>query len=388
MENIKQKPKIALMSYAMDNRQAKGTALYTRKLIEGLLADNNFEFYLIHYEKVDDLLYKKAHEIIMPRIRLPYGSRFVSQLLFFWKYRKNKFDIIHWFQPRLYPFYWLAPAKKIVVTVHGAGEVYAPLYFIFSRAVFNFILIHFHKWIDMAIADCENAKFEIMKYYRFSANRVQSIYLGGGENYKFIEKFKAKEVVSKKYGILAPYILDVSRLQPHKNIVALINAYDAMRRWDASRKEKLVIVGVSACEGRTDEYDAVKRSAFAKDIIFIDYVDSEDLNAIYSGSELFVFPSLSEGFGLPVLEAMASGTPVITSNTTSLPEIAGDAAITVDPLDADAIAKAMMRVLIDKDLASSMVESGFRRAAEFTWKKTADQTKDLYNKLLKNNGAE
>ena len=92
---------------------------------------------------------------------------------------------------------------------------------------------------------------------------------------------------------------------------------------------------------------------------------------------MFVFPSLSEGFGLPVLEAMASGTPVITSNITSLPEIAGDAAITVDPLDADAIAKAMMRVLIDKDLASSMVESGFRRAAEFTWKKTADQTKDL-----------
>ncbi|MEK7463249.1 MAG: glycosyltransferase family 1 protein [Patescibacteria group bacterium] len=382
MENIKQKPKIALMSYAMDNRQAKGTALYTRKLIEGLLADNNFEFYLIHYEKVDDLLYKKAHEIIMPRIRLPYGSRFVSQLLFFWKYRKNKFDIIHWFQPRLYPFYWLAPAKKIVVTVHGAGEVYVPLYFVFSRVVFNFIMIHFHKWIDMAIVDCENAGAEVVKYYGFSADHVKSIYLGGGENYKPVEKSEAKELVSKKYGISESYILDVSRLQPHKNVVSLINAYAVMRGSDVSRKEKLVIVGASACEGRTDEYDAVKRSAFAKDIIFIDYVDSEDLNAIYSGSELFVFPSLSEGFGLPVLEAMASGTPVITSNTTSLPEIAGDAAITVDPLDTDAIAKAMRRVLADKNLAKTMTESGIRQAAEFTWKKTVDQTKDLYIKLL------
>jgi len=382
MENVGQKPKIALMSYAMDNRQAKGTALYTRKLIEGLLEDGKFDICLVHYEKVDDPLYKKAREIIMPRVRLPYGSRFASQLLFFWKYRKNKFDIIHWFQPRLYPFYWLAPAKKIVVTVHGAGEVYAPLYFVFSRSVFNFIMIHLHKWIDAAIVDCENAKSEAVKYYGFSPDRVKSIYLGGGENYKPIGRLEAQELAVKKYGISAPYILDVSRLQPHKNIVTLIKAYDAMRGSDASRKEKLAIVGVSACEGRTDEYDAAKNSAFAGDILFVDYVDAPDLNAVYSGSELFVFPSLSEGFGLPVLEAMASGTPVITSNTTSLPEIAGDAAITVDPLDADALAKAMRRVLTDKNLASSMVESGFRRAAEFSWKKTADRTRELYIKLL------
>ena len=96
----------------MDNRKAKGIALYTRNLIEGLLDDNRFEFYLVHYEKVSDPLYKKANEIIMPRVRLPYGSRFISQILFFLKYRKNGFDIVHCFHPRLYPFYSLIPAKK------------------------------------------------------------------------------------------------------------------------------------------------------------------------------------------------------------------------------------------------------------------------------------
>ena len=380
MEFIRQRLKIALMSYAMDDRSAKGSALYTRKLIEELLKDNTLDIYLIHYDKVDDPLYKEANEIIMPRVKLPYGSRFISQLLFFWKYRKNKFDVIHWFQPRVYPFYWLAPAKKIVVTIHGAGDVSAPSKFIFSRLVFNFVLIHFHKWIDMAIADCEDAKQEVVKYYGFSEDRVKSIYLGGGENYKFIEKNEARSI-AEKYGINKPYILDVSRLQPHKNIIRLIKAYELLRKNNQEIKEKLVIVG-GPTSSIVEEYEIAKRSQFSSDIMFVDYVDTEDLNAIYSGSELFVFPSLSEGFGLPVLEAMASGVPVITSNTTSLPEIGGDAVIAIDPLDVNDISSAMKRVLSDKELARKMIDSGLRRAAEFTWKKTADQTKELYIKLL------
>lgn len=386
MEPIKQKPKIALMSYAMDNRQAKGTALYTRKLIEGLLNENMFDIYLVHYEKVDDPLYKKAHEIIMPCVDLPYGSRFISQLLFFWKYRKNKFDIVHWLQPRLYPFYWLVPAKKIVVTAHGAGDVAAPQYFIFSRSIFNFIMIHFHKWIDMVIVDSKHAKFEVIKYYGFPSDLVESIYLGGGENYQLIEKNKARDLVSRKYKIRDPYILDVARLQPHKNITRLIKAYIEMRTKYPYLTEKLVIVGASVCTGRTDEHDAAKRSLFAEDIIFINYVFPEDLNAIYSGSELFVFPSLDEGFGLPILEAMASGVPVVTSNITSLPEISGNAAVIVDPLDIADITDAMKRILTDKKLAQTLIESGFRRAKDFTWKKTVRQTIEAYNKLLNNNG--
>ncbi len=272
MENFKNKPKIALMSYAMDNRKAKGIALYTRKLIEGLLDDNRFDFYLVHYEKVDDPLYKKAHEIIMPQIQLPYGSRFISQFLFFWKYRKKPFDIVHWFHPRLYPFYWLIPAKKIVVTAHGAGDVSAPSYFVFSRFVFNFIMIHFHGWIDKVIVDSEHAKTEVIKCYGFQKDLVESIYLGGGENYKLIEKNKARELVANKYGIKNPYILDVARLQPHKNIIRLIEAYTLMRQQDHFLSEKLVIIGASVCAGKRNEYDAAKKSPFAEDIIFINYM--------------------------------------------------------------------------------------------------------------------
>ncbi len=370
------------MSYSMDKRKAKGSALYTRKLIEGLLTDDRFDFYLVHYDKVDDPLYLKTHEIIMPKIRLPYGSRFVSQMLFFWKYRHNQFDIIHWFQPRVYPFYWLAPAKKIIVTMHGAGDISAPKYFVFSRCVFNFVLKYFHKRVDVAIVDSENGKKEVIEYYNFSPTKISVIYIGGGEDFILIKKNEAKKLVAEKYGIRGSYILDVSRFVPHKNVVTLIAAYVFMRKKYPTRQEKLVIVGGAASK-RRDEYVAAEKSGFSEDIIFIDFVSAENLNAVYSASDLFVFPSLSEGFGLPVLEAMASGTPVVTSNVTSMPEIGGNAVVTINPLDVSGLAEMINKILSDENLKRRMIESGLKRAPKFTWKKTAEETKNLYVDICK-----
>ncbi len=382
MSTLNKKPKVALMSYAMDNRVGKGIGIYTRKLIEGLLEDDRFDFYLVHYEKVDDPLYRKAKEIIMPKIKLPYGSRFLSQLLFFWKYRKENFDIVHWFHPRIYPFYSLVPAKKVVVTAHGAGDITAPQHFVFSRSVFNFVLKYFHRRVDAIIGDSDFGREEIIEYYSFTPDRVKSIYLGGGENFRPMDRSEVRKVVAEKYAVVEPFILNVSRLQPHKNVVSLIQAYSLMRIKNEKRKEKLVIVAKSAYENKRDEYDAAEQSPFSKDIVFIDFIAHDDLNEILSAAELFVFPSLNEGFGLPVLEAMASGTPVVTSTVTSLPEVAGEAGITVDPLDIEAIANAMNKVLEDKGLASAMVEAGFIQASKFTWQKTIDQTKKLYLDLL------
>ncbi len=370
------KPKIALMTYAMDNRTAKGIAKYTRKLIEGLVEDKNFDFYLVHYDKVDDPLYKKGKEILMQSVRLPYGSRFISQMLFYWKYKDNPFDIVHWFHPRVYPFFWLVPAKKIIITVHGAGDITAPTNFIFSRSVFNFVLLHFHRFIDCIIVDSNFAKSEVIEHYKFPKEKVEVVYLGGGEIFKTLDKEKAKETL-KKYGIEGDYILDVSRLQPHKNIITLIEAYSIMREENKNRREKLLIIGGSAYN-QSDEYDAAKKSSFSKDIIFIDFVQSEDMNAIYSGADIFVFPSLNEGFGLPILEAMASGVPVITSNVTSMPEIGGDAVKTLDPNNKTALASAMDKLLEDKGLQTSMIEKGLIRARDFTWKKMVEETKKLY----------
>jgi len=381
MQSNNGKIKMALMSYTMDNRKSSGTASYAQKMIEGLLADPRFDIYLVHYDRVDDPLYKKAKEIIMPEIKLPYATRFIRQLLFFWKYRKNKFDIIHWFQPRLYPFFWLAPAKKIVVTVHGAGMVSFPSPFNFPNKIFNFVLMNFNKWIDVIIASSEYGKEEIIQYYRAKSEKVKVTYLGGGEEYKVVKKLAVQKLVIGKYKISVPFILDVSRLTHHKNVDSLIKAYIVYR--DKYKGcEKLVIVG-SPLFGYQKTYNLANDSKYKDDIYFIDFVKQEDLNAMYSAAELFVFPSLNEGFGLPVIEAMASGTPVITSNTTSLPEVAGDAAVLIDPLNTRQIAEAMNKVLSDENLKQDLIKRGFERAKEFTWKKTAEETKEIYFKLMK-----
>ncbi len=371
------KPKVALMSYAMDNRRAKGIALYTRKLIEGLLTTNENDYYLVHFDKVSDPLYGKANEIVMPKVRLPFGSHFVSLMLFFWKYRKEPFDVVHWFHPRVYPFYSLVPAKKIIVTVHGAGDIAAPTNFVFSRSVFNFVLKNFHKSIYKIIVDSKYAKEEVIKYYRFPKEKVETIYLGGGEIYKPLVKAKAKELITKKYKISGSYILDVARLQPHKNVSALIESYILMRNKYTERNEKLVIVG-GVGDKKIPEYTLAEKSSFRDEIIFVNFVDYADLNSIYSAAELFVFPSLNEGFGLPVLEAMASGVPTITSNITSMPEIGGGAVITINPYNKEEIMEAMQKVLSDTKLQEKMIKLGLERAQQFTWESTVKQTQDLY----------
>jgi len=366
------------MSYAMDNRAAKGTALYTRKLVERLLDDDRFEWCLVHFERVDDPLYRRAREIVMPKLRLPAATRFVRTMLFFWKYRHEGFDIIHWFQPRLYPFFWLAPACHIVVTAHGAGDITAPGAFPLSRRIFNFILKHFNHTVDALIGVSEFGREEIIEYYRADPERTYAIYNGGGEDFHPILKSEAGRITSK-YGIVQPFILDVSRLVPHKNVDAVIRAYDILRT-DPSRREQLVIVGGPGYR-HEETYALARRSPYASSILFIEYVPQEDLNALYAAAEVFVFPSLNEGFGLPVVEAFASGTPVVTSNVAALPEIAGSAALLVDPYKPDHIAGAIGRILSDQSLRASLVEKGRARAKQFTWKKTAEETLALYHSL-------
>lgn len=373
------------MTYAFDNRQAKGTALYARKLTEKLIEDGKLDLFLVHYDEVTDPIYKKANEIIMPKIKLPYGSRFVRQLLFYYKYRNNKFDIIHWFQPRLYPFFWLAPAKKMIVTAHGAADITSlttKKSRVFSRDVFNFLMIYFNKYLSAIIAVSDFGKKEIVEHYRAVPEKVFTIYNGGSEDFNLMDKDQALVLMKQNYDIDSPFILDISRMEPHKNVGKLVQAYFIFRR-KYNIKHKLVIVGNRASEGEKI-LTMIENSDFKDDIKIIDFVKGEDLNALYSASDLFVFPSLNEGFGLPVVESMASGTAVITSNITALPEMAGEAAVTVSPTDATGLAEAMFSVLSDDKKKQELVERGLKRAREFTWSKTAEATENLYSDVLNN----
>jgi glycosyltransferase involved in cell wall biosynthesis len=123
--------------------------------------------------------------------------------------------------------------------------------------------------------------------------------------------------------------------------------------------------------------------AYSQRIIFTGYVPDEDLSALYSGAKAFIFPSLQEGFGLPILEAMQCGTPVISSNATSLPEVAGEAAILINPYDKDELSQAMLNLLSDENLRNELTQKGLERAKQFSWSKCAQETVEIYQKIAK-----
>lgn len=381
------KKKIALMTYAIDGRQAKGTALYARKLTEQLLLNesNGYEFVLVHFEKTDDPIYDSgASELLIPEIpfRLPYGTRFVRFLLFCWKYRKDKFDIIHWFQPRMYPFFWWAPARKIVVTVHAAGDITAPRSFrSFSRAVFNTVLILFNRYVDAMLAVSEFARQEIIQEYKVPPEKVHVTYNGGGEEYAPQDGKQHNEVL-EKYNVTSPYILSVARFQPHKNVESIVRAFDQAKDRLSRSAHQLILVGAPV-KGYAGVEKAVSKAKYKQDIKMVSYVAQADLNTLYSQASVFVFVSLNEGFGLPVIEAMASGTPVITANVTSMPEIAGDAAVLVDPTNIDLISTEIQNVITSPERQEILRRKGLQRASNFTWSETAQRTLEVYNNLLK-----
>ncbi len=367
------------MSYAMDGRQAKGSALSTHRLVERLVKNPELEVTLVHFDPSDDPLYKQAREIIMPQFKLPAGTRFFRTLAFFWKYRHEDFDVIHWFQSRVYPFFWMAPARKIIVTAHAGGDITSPGKFPFSRRMFNFVLKHFNNRVDALVGVSNFGREEIIEAYGANPDKVHALihYNGGAEEYKPMDKKQALEHMREKHNISGPYILDVSRLSLHKNVTTLIKAYILLRDQYPDRRELLVVAG-----GPDNDAEAVyalaRDSKYAADIRFIDYVAQEDMNALYSGAEVFAFPSLSEGFGMPLIEAFASGTPIVTSNVASLPEVGGDAVLLVDPKKSEELANAIHRLLTDDDLRKSLIEKGLERCRVFTWDLAAKEVSDLY----------
>jgi glycosyltransferase involved in cell wall biosynthesis len=181
-----------------------------------------------------------------------------------------------------------------------------------------------------------------------------------------------------------PYILFVGTEHPRKNFATLVKAFSQLKGEFRFNKLKLVKVGNAGgqeADFREKTMETVKALGLVNEVIFTGFVPEADLPAYYSGAEVFVLPSLYEGFGFPVLEAMACACPVVTSNTSSLPEVTGEAGIMVDPYDTDSLAKAMRQVLTDSELRDNMIEKGLEQSKRFSWEKAAEQTLEVYNKM-------
>jgi len=249
------------------------------------------------------------------------------------------------------------------------------------------VICHWKRWLPQIlrrvrhiIAISESTKRDLLKYYRVPENLITVIPLGVAPSFLVEKDPERLKMVLEKYQIHRPYILFVGTVEPRKNLVKLIKAFLHLNRTYKIPHE-LVICGQWGWAYEEVQQLIESQSSMAA-IKRIEYADREDLPFLYSAADLFAYPSLYEGFGLPVLEAMACGVPVLTSDRASLPEVVGDAAILVNPESVDEMGEALWWILSDSNLCARLRSAGRQRASAFTWQTTAQATLKIYESVV------
>ena len=229
---------------------------------------------------------------------------------------------------------------------------------------------------DLILADSDNTRQDVIELLGVSEDRVRIVLAGLELTFRPVTDPSIVAGTAKLYGIERPYILSVGTLQPRKNLVRLIKAF-ALLREQHHVPHQLLLAGR---RGWLYEpiFDMVKQLSLGEHVLLPGYVAEADLPALYTGADLFAFPSLYEGFGIPVLEAMGCETPVLSANTSSIPEVAGDAALLVDPTNTEAIAAGLWRLIDDAALRTDLRHKGKQRVTYFTWERAAHQLLETY----------
>jgi glycosyltransferase involved in cell wall biosynthesis len=269
--------------------------------------------------------------------------------------------------------------RRTVVTIHDLGYLPYPQ----AHTRLSRLYLHLSTWFSAraarrVIAISEATKRDLIKHYRIKPGKIEVVYHGHDPIFAPVTDAAKIEQTLAKYGIHEPYCIHVGTLQPRKNLGVLVEAW-ALLRGRMDDPPMLLLAGK-----RGWLYESLLSSVQERNlgdlIKFADYVERDDLPALYSGALAMTFPSLYEGFGLPPLEAMSCGTPVLASTASSVPEVVGDAGILLDPNDAHSWASAVERVRQDTPLRAELSRKGVERAAQFTWERCARQTFDVLMK--------
>jgi len=276
-----------------------------------------------------------------------------------------------------------AVRPPVVATIHDIIHLLYPE-FLPSRLAFFYAQRMIHRTLmraDRVVAVSRNTKADLRRYFDVDGAKIQVVYNGVDDVFRTRLAPDDVDRWLRQLGIERPYVLFVGNAaKPHKNLDRVVQAY-ARARKRAGFTASLVCVGDrSAAEFKIRQ--RAEQLGIADDVVLLGHVAGEALPAIYQGATLFLYPTLYEGFGLPVIEAMASGVPVVTSNTSALKEVAEGYAHLVDPLDVEAVADAIAQCMGDADHRESLAKLGLRRADDFSWRRTAERTLEIYERTI------
>ena len=371
------------IDYTAGIRQRAGIGVYARNLMNAMLAeDKKNEYTLITSGRpTKEHTFPMASNVRGRSVFIP--DRYLNILWYRWRvplyanFFTGSADIYHGLDFVIPPL--LGKARK-VVTVHDLAFLQHPETAIPSLAAYlNKVVPESVAKADVVAAISHTTKQALIEHYQTPAEKITVISCGIAPYFKRITDPILLEATQHKFGLKHPFVLSVGTLEPRKNHLGLIRAFYEVQQ----SKENSAILAIAGGEGWLYEETlrTVKELKLEDKVRFLGRVSDLELILLYSLADVFAFPSFFEGFGIPPLEAMACGAPVITSNTSSLLEVTGDAAIHIDPHDTLALANAISRLLGDEQLRENLRQKGYVQVQKYTWSKSAHKTLSLYQKL-------
>jgi len=353
--------------------QPAGIGLYTKRLLEALAALDDANLYVVLQSRKENSALVRAPNLQPWPLWTPPHHR-LEQVTLPLELARLSLDLLH--SPDFIPpFRWRGP---VVITVMDLAFLRYPYLLTTDSLRYYGQIQRAVRRAQAILAISHSTRQDLIDLLAVPPEKVTVTHLAAGPEFQPVTEADRLAAVRQTYGLPQDFVLFVGTIEPRKNLKTLLQAWTLLPG-DLSHY-RLVIAGRKGW--LHEEVFRLMNSLHLNDAVrFIGAVRPEDLPALYSAARLFVLPSLYEGFGLPVLEAMACGTPVVCSNTSSLPEVAGDAALLVSPDDPVAMAQAIAQALTDETLRAQLVERGLKRAAAFSWSITARQTLEVYRTL-------
>jgi glycosyltransferase involved in cell wall biosynthesis len=360
-------------------RPGNGNCSYSRGLVEALLKIDQENEYFLYVTDTGLLYFDKFKNVSNAHLRLvPVKWSVFRDYIIGIKTRSDDLDIFHsqYIAP---PFF----SGQLVLMIHDISYEHFPNYFSKIEWLRNKILItRSIKKYARIITVSEFSKNDLVQTYGINPQKIAVTYNGLGNSFRVLEKTDQHLKIFKKFGIGGKYILFVGRIDARKNLSGLIKSFIILKNFYKIPHQLVIAGGKSFLPREIRRQLDLDKVNYKNEIIFTGYLPEEELPVFYNYADVFVYPSLYEGFGLPVLEAMACGCPVVASNVASIPEVLGEAGILVTPTDIDELATAIYRVISDNNLRRQLSQAGLARAALFSWEKTATETLKIYREVV------
>ncbi len=364
-------------------RAKSGVGFYVLNLLKALAKIDKENTFYIFSKKEDELLvdfeadnfHTIWHSMSNRLLRLGWEQTLLPRHIS--KYKLNIFHSPHYTVP-------LKCRVPVVTTFHDMTFFSHPEVHEKSKVIFFQRMIPIAaQRADAIIAVSESTKKDVVNFLNLPKDKVDVIYEGVDVNfYRPISKDQKVDLIRERYGLEKDFLLFVGTLEPRKNIEGVIKAFLQVTK--KTKKQYNLVVGGTKGWHYKSIFELVQKMNLHREVIFTGYVPEEDLPYLFNAASVFVYPSFYEGFGIPPLEAMACGTPLVTSNISSLPEVVADAGLLVDPFSTDEIADAIIRVLTDQNLCSELARKGRKRAQLFSWEKAAKETLAVYRRVAEN----